>query len=53
MKGKIDIDEWTRRQVTWMEMNEEPLVGEWEDVKNVIAMEQNKGEVSCDHGILY
>lgn len=26
-----------------MEMNEEPLVGEWEDVKNVIAMEQNKG----------
>lgn len=53
MKGKIDIDEWTRRQVTRMEMKEDPLVGEWEDVKNVIAMEQNKGEVSCDHGMLY
>lgn len=53
MKGKIDIDEWTRRQVIWMEMKEELLVREWEDVKNVIAMEQNKGEVSCDHRILY
>lgn len=27
------------------------LVGEWKDVKNVIEMEQNKGEVSCDCGI--
>lgn len=30
----------------------EPLVGEWGTVENVTEMEQNKGEVSCDHGIV-
>lgn len=30
----------------------EPLVGEWKTIKNVTEMEQNRGEVSCDHGIL-
>lgn len=32
--------------------NERTLVGEWETVKNVTEMEKNKGEVSCDHGIV-
>ena len=35
-----------------MGMKEEPLVGVWDAVKNVIEMEQNKGEVSCDLGVL-
>lgn len=33
-------------------MKEEPLVVEWEAVKSVTKMDQNKGEASCGLGIL-
>lgn len=33
-------------------MKEEPLVVEWEAVKSVIEMDQNKGEAPCDLGLL-
>lgn len=33
-------------------MKEEPLVVEWDAVKSVTKMDQNKGEASRDLGIL-